>query len=84
MGPLLRSPAECARQAIENDVHAVGIGAPSGQASPVPALVAELQAQGADDIVVFTVDATASHDDDAPHFASAQDVLQQIRKATST
>ena len=53
-GPLFQTPEECARQAIENDVHAVGISTlAAGHKTLVPAIIAALKAQGADDIVVF-------------------------------
>jgi methylmalonyl-CoA mutase len=54
MGPLFQTPAECARQAIENDVHAVGISSlAAGHKTLVPELLEALRAQGAGDIVVF-------------------------------
>ena len=54
MGPLFQTPEECARQAIENDVHAVGVSTlAAGHKTLVPAIIAELRKQGADDIVVF-------------------------------
>ncbi|MBL8323731.1 MAG: methylmalonyl-CoA mutase, partial [Rubrivivax sp.] len=54
MGPLFQTPEECARQAIENDVHAVGVSTlAAGHKTLVPAIIAELKKQGADDIVVF-------------------------------
>jgi len=54
IGPLFQTPEEAARQAIENDVHAVGVSTlAAGHKTLVPALVAALRTQGADDIVVF-------------------------------
>ena len=54
MGPLFQTPEECARQAIENDVHAVGVSTlAAGHKTLVPAIIAELKRQGADDIIVF-------------------------------
>ncbi len=54
IGPLFQTPEEAARQAIENDVHAVGVSTlAAGHKTLVPALVAALRAQGAGDIVVF-------------------------------
>jgi methylmalonyl-CoA mutase len=54
IGPLFQTPEECARQAIENDVHAVGISTlAAGHKTLVPALIEALRTQGADDIVVF-------------------------------
>jgi methylmalonyl-CoA mutase len=53
IGPLFQTPEEAARQAVENDVHVVGV---SSQAAAhktlVPALLAALKAEGADDILV--------------------------------
>ena len=54
VGPLFQTPAEAARQAIENDVHAIGVSTlAAGHKTLVPALIQALKAQGADDIVVF-------------------------------
>ena len=54
IGPLFQTPEEAARQAIENDVHAVGVSTlAAGHKTLVPQLIAALHAQGADDIVVF-------------------------------
>jgi methylmalonyl-CoA mutase len=45
MGPLFQTPEECARQAIENDVHAVGVSTlAAGHKTLVPAIIAELKA----------------------------------------
>ena len=53
VGPLFQIPAEAARQAIENDVHVVGVSSQAaGHRTLVPQLIAELRAQGAQDIVV--------------------------------
>ncbi|MGB4914095.1 MAG: methylmalonyl-CoA mutase [Candidatus Dechloromonas phosphoritropha] len=54
MGPLFQTPEEAARQAIENDVHAIGVSSlAAGHKTLLPELVKSLQAQGADDIIVF-------------------------------
>jgi methylmalonyl-CoA mutase len=54
IGPLFQTPEECARQAIENDVHGVGVSTlAAGHKTLVPSLIAELRKQGAADIVVF-------------------------------
>ena len=53
IGPLFQTPEEAARQAIENDVHVVGVSTlAAGHKTLVPQLVAALRAQGAHDIVV--------------------------------
>jgi methylmalonyl-CoA mutase len=97
MGPLFQTPEECARQAIENDVHAVGISTlAAGHKTLVPAIIAELEKQGGDDIIVFVGGVIPQQDYEylynagvkgiygpgTPIPASAKDVLEQIKKAT--
>ncbi len=53
VGPLFQTPAEVARDAVDNDVHVVGVSSQAaGHKTLVPALIADLAAKGADDIVV--------------------------------
>mgnify|MGYP001806086962 CR=1 FL=1 len=53
VGPLFQTPEEAARQAIENDVHVVGVSSQAaGHKTLVPALVNALRAAGAGDILV--------------------------------
>src|SRR5690554_3095527 len=53
VGPLFQSPEEAARQAIENDVHIIGVSSQAaGHKTLVPALVEALRAEGAGDILV--------------------------------
>lgn len=53
IGPLFQTPAETARQAIENDVHVVGASSlAAGHKTLVPQLIAELAKQGRPDILV--------------------------------
>jgi len=53
VGPLFQTPGEAARQAIENDVHAVGVSTlAAGHKTLVPELVRALAEQGAPEIVV--------------------------------
>ena len=53
VGPLFQTPEEAARQAIENDVHVVGVSSQAaGHKTLVPALVDALRALGAVDIAV--------------------------------
>ena len=99
IGPLFQTPEECARQAIENDVHAVGVSTlAAGHKTLVPAIIAELKKQGVDDIVVFVGGVVPRQDYDflyaagvkgiygpgTPIPASAKDVLEQIRLAQAT
>jgi methylmalonyl-CoA mutase len=96
MGPLFQTPEECARQAIENDVHAVGVSTlAAGHKTLVPAIIAELKKQGAEDIIVFVGGVIPRQDYDflyeagvkgiygpgTPIPVSARDVLVQIKKA---
>ncbi|MDA8232465.1 MAG: methylmalonyl-CoA mutase [Magnetospirillum sp.] len=53
IGPLFQTPEEAARQAVENDVHVVAASSLAGaHKTLVPALVRELRAEGADDMLV--------------------------------
>jgi len=98
MGPLFQTPEECARQAIENDVHAVGVSTlAAGHKTLVPAIVQALKDQGADDIIVFVGGVIPAQDYDylyaagvkgiygpgTPIPVSAKDVLENIRKAVA-
>jgi methylmalonyl-CoA mutase len=54
IGALFQTPQEAARQAVENDVHAVGVSTlAAGHRTLVPQLIEALAAQGAPDVVVF-------------------------------
>jgi len=53
VGPLFQTPEEAARDAIENDVHVVGVSSQAaGHKTLVPELIEQLAKQGGDDIVV--------------------------------
>ncbi|AMN45598.1 methylmalonyl-CoA mutase [Steroidobacter denitrificans] len=94
IGPLFQTAEECARQAIENDVHAVGISTlAAGHKTLVPAIVESLKAQGGEDIIVFVGGVVPQQDYEflfdagvkgvygpgTPIPASAKDVLEQIK-----
>ena len=98
IGPLFQTAEECARQAIENDVHAVGVSTlAAGHKTLVPAIIESLKAQGADDIIVFVGGVVPRQDYEflyragvkgiygpgTPIPVSAKDVLEQIRKAVA-
>ena len=54
VGPLFQTPEEAARQAVENDVHIVGVSSQAaGHLTLVPALISELKKQGSEDISVI-------------------------------
>jgi len=53
VGPLFQTPEEVARDAVENDVHVVGVSSQAaGHKTLVPELIAQLSKQGGDDILV--------------------------------
>jgi methylmalonyl-CoA mutase len=53
VGPLFQTPAEAAKDAVENDVHVVGVSSQAaGHKTLVPQLMTELAAAGADDVLV--------------------------------
>jgi len=96
MGPLFQTPEEAARQAVENDVHAIGCSSlAAGHKTLVPQLIQSLKAQGADDIIVFAGGVIPAQDYDALYAAgakaifgpgtriedSARKVLEEIKKA---
>ncbi len=54
IGPLFQTPAEAARQAIENDVHILGVSSlAAGHKTLVPKVIEELKKQGREDILVI-------------------------------
>ncbi len=96
IGPLFQTPEECARQAIENDVHAVGVSTlAAGHKTLVPAIIDELKKQGGEGIIVFVGGVIPRQDYDflyaagvkgiygpgTPIPVSARDVLDQISKS---
>ena len=53
MGPLFQTPEEAAKQAVENDVHIVGVSSlAAGHKTLVPQIIAELKKLGREDILV--------------------------------
>jgi methylmalonyl-CoA mutase len=96
IGPLFQTPEEAARQAIENDCHAVGVSTlAAGHKTLVPALVNALENQGAKDIIVFVGGVIPAQDYEflyqagaagifgpgTPIPACARQVLMAIKKA---
>ncbi|WP_337175616.1 methylmalonyl-CoA mutase [Paludisphaera sp.] len=95
IGPLFQTPEEAARQAIENDCHAVGVSTlAAGHKTLVPELVKALRDQGADDVCVFVGGVIPAQDYDflaragavgvfgpgTPIPACARGILEAIRK----
>lgn len=54
IGPLFQTPAEAAKQAVENDVHVLGVSSlAAGHKTLVPQVMAELKKRGRDDIMII-------------------------------
>ncbi len=54
IGPLFQTPYESAKQAVENDVHILGVSSlAAGHKTLIPAVIAELKKMGREDIVVI-------------------------------
>ena len=54
MGPLFQTPAEAAKQAVENDVHVLGVSSlAAGHKTLVPQVIDELKKLGREDIIVI-------------------------------
>ncbi len=72
VGPLFQTPEETARQAVENDVHVVGVSSlAAGHLTLVPALRAALEALGRPDILVVVGGVVPPQDYDALYAAGA-------------
>ncbi len=72
MGPLFQTPAEAAKQAVENDVHVVGVSSlAAGHKTLVPQIVEELKKLGREDIVVIVGGVIPHQDYDALYKAGA-------------
>ncbi|MCD7972355.1 MAG: methylmalonyl-CoA mutase [Candidatus Azobacteroides sp.] len=54
MGPLFQTPAEAAKQAVENDVHVMGVSSlAAGHKTLIPQVIEELKKLGREDIIVI-------------------------------
>jgi len=72
VGPLFQTPAEVARDAIDNDVHVIGVSSQAaGHKTLVPALTAELKKQGASDILIVVGGVIPAQDYEALRVAGA-------------
>ncbi len=72
IGPLFQTPAEAARQAVESDVHVVGVSSlAAGHLTLVPQLKSELDALGRGDIVIVVGGVVPPGDFDELHAAGA-------------
>jgi len=96
LSPMFSTPEEVAKQAIENDVHVVGVSSQAaGHKTLVPQLIDELNKQGASDIIVVAGGVIPKQDYDFLYNKgvvgifgpgtkiplAARDVLESIKKA---
>jgi methylmalonyl-CoA mutase len=76
IGALFATPAECARQAVENDVHVIGVSTlAAGHLTLVPELKAELAAQGRPDIMIVVGGVIPPQDYDALYASGAKAIF---------
>jgi methylmalonyl-CoA mutase len=76
IGPLFATPAEAARQAIENDVHVVGVSSlAAGHLTLVPELKRELEKYGRGDIVIVVGGVVPPQDFEALYAAGASAIF---------
>jgi methylmalonyl-CoA mutase len=63
IGPLFQTPAEAAKQAVENDVHVLGVSSlAAGHKTLIPEVIAELKRLGREDILVIAGGVIPPHD----------------------
>ncbi|HME28588.1 MAG TPA: methylmalonyl-CoA mutase [Pseudolabrys sp.] len=76
IGPLFATPAEAARQAVENDVHILGVSSlAAAHLTLVPELKSELAKQGRDDIMIVVGGVVPPQDYDALRQAGAEAIF---------
>jgi methylmalonyl-CoA mutase len=76
VGPLFQTPEEAARDAIENDVHVIGVSSQAaGHKTLVPELVEQLAKLGGDDIVVVAGGVIPSQDYEFLHDAGVSAIF---------
>ncbi|MBV6487998.1 MAG: Methylmalonyl-CoA mutase large subunit [Pseudorhodoplanes sp.] len=76
IGPLFATPAEAARQAVENDVHVVGVSSlAAAHLTAVPELKAELEKQGRSDIMIVVGGVVPPQDWDAVRKGGAEAIF---------
>jgi methylmalonyl-CoA mutase len=76
IGPLFATPAEAARQAVENDVHIVGVSSlAAGHLTLVPELKAALKEEGRDDVMIVIGGVIPPGDYDALYAAGASAIF---------
>ena len=72
IGPLFQTPAEAAKQAVENDVHVLGVSSfAAGHKTLVPQVIEELKKHGREDIMVIVGGVIPAQDYDFLYKAGA-------------
>jgi len=76
IGPLFQTPEEAAKQAVENDVHILGVSSlAAGHKTLVPKVIEELKKQGREDIMVIAGGVIPKKDYDFLHDAGVTAVF---------
>lgn len=76
MGPLFQTPSEAARQAVENDVHVLGVSSlAAGHKTLVPQVIEELKKLGREDIMVIVGGVIPAQDYDFLYKAGAMAIF---------
>jgi len=76
IGPLFATPSEAARQAVENDVHVLGVSSlAAAHLTLVPELKRELETQGRGDIMIVVGGVVPPQDYDALMAAGAEAIF---------
>ena len=85
MGPLFQTPAEAARQAVENDVHVLGVSSlAAGHKTLVPQVIAELGKLGREDILVVVGGVIPAQDYDFLYKAGAAAIFGPGSKVSTS
>ncbi|MCK0188603.1 methylmalonyl-CoA mutase [Arenibacter sp. F20364] len=85
IGPLFQTPAEVAKQAVENDVHVLGISSlAGGHKTLVPQVLQELKSYGREDIMVIVGGVIPKQDYDFLHNAGAAAIFGPGTKISDT
>ena len=85
MGPLFQTPAEAARQAVENDVHVLGVSSlAAGHKTLVPQVIEELKKLGREDILVVVGGVIPAQDYDFLYKAGAAAIFGPGSKVSTS
>ncbi|MCQ2083071.1 MAG: methylmalonyl-CoA mutase [Bacteroidaceae bacterium] len=85
MGPLFQTPAEAARQAVENDVHVLGVSSlAAGHKTLVPQVIEELKKLGREDILVIVGGVIPAQDYDFLYKAGAAAIFGPGSKVSTS